>query len=161
MTRTIIMAIIMLMTSYNMVSAQQTEAQNNPTRQRLTREQLAEKQAKHMAQELQLSDAETEKFVKTFSECQKEIWALRPKQQQGNEPKTEQDNEARIKQRFAMSEKILDIRQKYYKEYSKFLTQAQIEKMYELERKDMKRMAGKAKDGRRQGRGPRPQQKND
>ena len=54
---------------------------------------------------------------------------------------SEQDNEDRIKQRFAMSEKILDIRQKYYKEYSKFLTQTQIEKVYEQERKMMNRLA--------------------
>ena len=54
---------------------------------------------------------------------------------------SEQDNENRIKQRFAMSEKILDIRQKYYKEYSKFLTQTQIEKVYEQERKMMNRLA--------------------
>lgn len=54
---------------------------------------------------------------------------------------SEQDNEDRIKQRFAMSEKILDIRQKYYKEYSKFLTQTQIEKVYEQERRMMNRLA--------------------
>lgn len=40
-----------------------------------------------------------------------------------------------------MSEKILNIRQKYYKEYSKFLTQTQIERVYEQERKIMKRYA--------------------
>ena len=50
-------------------------------------------------------------------------------------------NEERIKQRFARSEKILNIRQKYYKEYSKFLTQAQIEKVYKQERLLMKRYA--------------------
>ena len=54
---------------------------------------------------------------------------------------SEQDNEERIKQRFAMSEKLLNIRQKYYKEYSKFLTQAQIEKVYEQEHKMMNRLA--------------------
>ena len=34
-----------------------------------------------------------------------------------------------------MSEKILDIRQKYYKKYSEFLTQRQIQRVYEIEKK--------------------------
>ena len=42
-----------------------------------------------------------------------------------------------------MSEKILDIRQKYYKKYSQFLTQQQIQRVYELERQMMKRFAQK------------------
>lgn len=57
---------------------------------------------------------------------------------------TEQDNEKRIKERFVRSEKILNIRQKYYKEYSKFLTQSQIEKVYEYERKMMNRLSKKS-----------------
>ena len=45
-----------------------------------------------------------------------------------------------IKDRFEHSEKILKIREKYYKEYSKFLTQKQIQRVYELEQKTMKRL---------------------
>ena len=44
-----------------------------------------------------------------------------------------------------MSEKILNIRQKYYKKYSQFLTQQQIQRVYELERQMMKRFAQKGK----------------
>ena len=36
---------------------------------------------------------------------------------------------------------ILDLREKYYKKYSQFLTQKQIERVYELESKVMRRMA--------------------
>ena len=56
-----------------------------------------------------------------------------------------------------MSEKILNIRQKYYKKYSQFLTQQQIQRVYEIERQMMKRFAqrgsrkGMGKDGK-----PRP-----
>ena len=39
------------------------------------------------------------------------------------------------------SEKLLQIRQKYYAEYSKFLTQNQIKRVYVLERQMMKRLA--------------------
>ena len=64
-----------------------------------------------------------------------------PRQRHNKQGLSEQENEERIKQRFAISEKILNIRQKYYKEYSKFLTQAQIEKVYEQERKMINRLA--------------------
>ena len=63
-----------------------------------------------------------------------------------------------------MSEKILDIRQKYYKEYSKFMTQKQIQRVYEIEKNMMKRFAQrKGKNGQRPMRGqfgPRPMDKN-
>ena len=42
-----------------------------------------------------------------------------------------------------MSEKILNIRQKYYKKYSQFLTQQQIQRVYEIERQMKKRFAQK------------------
>lgn len=72
----------------------------------------------------------------------KDIWALGPRLRHNRQGgASEQENEERIKQRFARSEKILNIRQKYYKEYSKFLTQAQIEKVYKQERLLMKRYA--------------------
>ena len=135
--RTFVIAIMMI------ASCTTVFAQPNTQKQRMSREQLAEVQAKHIAGELAFSDAVTEKFVKTFCDCQKEIWALGPRPRPGKQGMSEQENEERIKQRFAMSEKILNIRQKYYKEYSKFLTQTQIEKVYEQERKMMKRLANR------------------
>ena len=135
--RTFVIAIMMI------ASCTTVFAQPNTQKQRMSREQLAEVQAKHIAGELAFSDAVTEKFVKTFCDCQKEIWALGPRPRPGKQGMSEQENEERLKQRFAMSEKILNIRQKYYKEYSKFLTQAQIEKVYEQERKMMKRLANR------------------
>ena len=68
--------------------------------------------------------------------------------------KSDAQTEQEIKQRFEMSEKILNIRQKYYKKYSQFLTQQQIQRVYELERQMMKRFAqkgprkGMGKDGK-------------
>ena len=140
--RTFVIAIMMI------ASCATVFAQQNTQKQRMSREQLAEVQAKHIAGELAFSDAVTGKFVKTFCDCQKEIWALGPRPRPDKQGMSEQENEERIKQRFAMSEKILNIRQKYYKEYSKFLTQAQIEKVYEQERKMMKRLANRGKRGK-------------
>lgn len=109
-------------------------------KQRISREQLAEKQAQYIAKDLSLDNETTTKFINTYIKCQKEVWALGPRPRRnlnGNEEQTEQD----IKKRFEMSEKILDIRKKYYKEYSKFLTQTQIQRVYKLEKNMMKRLA--------------------
>ena len=45
------------------------------SRQRMTREQLAETQAKYIAQKMEMDDTTAEKFVATFCQFQKEIWA--------------------------------------------------------------------------------------
>lgn len=132
---------IMMIASCAAVFAQESPSWHPDRKQRISREQLAEVQAKHIAGELAFSDAVTERFVKTYCDCQKEIWALGPRQRSNKQGMSEQENEERIKQRFAISEKILDIRKKYYKEYSKFLTQTQIEKVYVQERKMMNRLA--------------------
>lgn len=143
MTRIIrtLLIVIMMVASNVVAIAQQPNRQ-----QQVSREQLAEIEAKHIAHELAFSDAVSGKFVATYCNYKKDIWALghrlRPNRRGGA---SEQDNEKRIKQRFARSEKILNIRQKYYKEYSKFLTQAQIEKVYEQERMLMKRHAKRGK----------------
>lgn len=138
--RTFIIAVMMI-ASCATVFAQQSTPQRTDQKQRISREQLAEVQAKHIASKLAFSDAETERFVKTYCNCQREIWALGPRKRPGKQGMSEQENEKRIKQRFDMSENILNIRKKYYKEYSKFLTQTQIEKVYEQERKIMNRIA--------------------
>lgn len=120
-------------------------AQNNQ-RQRLTREELADKQARHIAQTMAFDEATTKQFVETYTACQKEIWALGPRMKGGRQKaKVQQQTEAEAKEDIAMqferSEKLLQIRQKYYAEYSKFLTQNQIKRVYVLERRMMKRLA--------------------
>lgn len=120
-------------------------AQNNK-RQRLTREELADKQARHIAQTMAFDDATTKQFVETYTACQKEIWALGPRMKGSlQKAKIQQQTEAEAKQdialQFERSEKLLQIRQKYYAEYSKFLTQNQIKRVYVLERRMMKRLA--------------------
>ena len=154
----ILMMVVTMMTVSTSVFAQ---APNQ--KQRLSREQLAEKQAQYIAHDLGLDDMTCSKFIDTYTQCQKEVWALgpRPHHKKG-EVKTDAQTEQEIKQRFEMSEKILNIRQKYYKKYSQFLTQQQIQRVYEIERQMRKRFAqkgprkggnhaGKPKPGRFQG----------
>ena len=147
------MMVVMMMTVTANVCAQTPNQ-----KQRLSREQLAEVQAKHIAHDLGLDDKTSSKFIDTYTQCQKEVWALgpRPRHKKGDVVSDAQ-TEQMIKQRFEMSEKILDIRQKYYKKYSQFLTQLQIQRVYEIERQMMKRFAqrGSRKGGNHAGK-PRP-----
>ena len=118
--------------------------QNNDNRQRISREQLAGIQAKEIAEEMAMDDATRQKFIDTYDRYQKEIWALSPKlgKQRGrdNFERSDAESEQLIKDRFARSQQILAIRQKYYTEYSKFLTQRQIERVYELEKQIKQRL---------------------
>uniref|UniRef100_UPI0025D0FECB hypothetical protein n=1 Tax=Prevotella sp. TaxID=59823 RepID=UPI0025D0FECB len=156
----ILMMVVAMMTVSTSVFAQ---APNQ--KQRLSREQLAEKQAQYIVHDLGLDDKTSSKFIDTYTQCQKEVWALgpRPHHKKG-EMKTDAQTEQEIKHRFEMSEKILNIRQKYYKKYSQFLSQQQIQRVYELERQMMKRFAqrgprkGMGKDGRPGPRMQRPAQ---
>ncbi len=142
---------VVAMASCTALFAQKSDQQRPDKGQRMSREQLAEVQAKHIASELDFSDDVTEQFVKTYCDYQKEVWALGPRPGRPDKDKrelSEQENEKRIKERFARSEQILSIRKKYYEEYSKFLTQSQIEQVYEQEHKVMERLS-------RHGDGPR------
>ena len=106
--------------------------------QRMSREQLAEKQAKHIAHELALDETTTRQFVETYCAYQQEMWALGPRHNAKAE--NEEEAEQAIKERFERSQQLLDLREKYYEEYSKFLTQKQIQRVYELERQAMNRL---------------------
>lgn len=129
---------ILLLAAYIATSCM-TQAQNN--RQQLTREQLAEVQAKHIAKETGMDDATSKRFINTYCDFQKEIWALNPKKRIQHRDMDEKETGQAIQNRFEHSQKILDIREKYYGIYSEFLTQKQIERVYKLERQMMRRLA--------------------
>ena len=114
-------------------------AQNR--KQRLTREQLAEVQAKHIAKEMAMDKATSQRFIKTFCQFQRDIWALGPRPKQSHSQMTDEETGQALKARFAHSRKILDLRQKYYAIYSEFLTQKQIQRVYELERQMMEHLS--------------------
>ena len=105
---------------------------------------LAEKQGKYIAHELAFDEQTTQKFLATWLDYQKEVWALGPRlKKHDKDSQTDAEAEQAIKQRMERSQKILDLREKYYKKYSAFLTQKQIERVYELEQKAMKKLSKK------------------
>ena len=125
-------------------------AQHRRGGERISREQLAEKQAKHIAEELALSSEVSEKFIATYLKCQQEVWALGPRQgRPGKGAMSESQTDSEIQSRFDRSQKLLDIRKKYYAEYSKFLTAKQIDRVYKMEHQMMKRLNGRRNSRRR------------
>lgn len=106
----------------------------------MTREQLAEAQAHFIADEMAMDDTTAKQFVETFCQFQKDIWALGPRPKRDASHLSDKEAEQAMNERFTHSQKILDLRKRYYLKYSKFLTPKQIERVYELERKMMNRL---------------------
>lgn len=122
-------------------------------RKRITHEQMTKMKADRLAEELALDDKTAAKFKEAYIRYVNEMNQLwrhdlpqSPKvdneaQPQRKERKTLTDEEVEkiIKGRFAQSRKMLDIREKYYDVFRKFLTPKQIQKVYDKEIKDMGR----------------------
>ena len=129
------------MTLLLMLSAIGANAQD--AKQRMSREQMAETQARHIAADLNLDGSTYDRFVETYKKYKNELWQTAPKRNRKDGRKaseTEEQAAEKMRLRFERSQKVLDIRNKYYKEFSKFLTQKQIELMYDKERKIMQRL---------------------
>ena len=157
----ILLTTIMMIVFSTAVSAQEANAQQTSKKQRMSREQMAAMQAKHIARQLALDDATSQKFIETYSAYQKEVWALRPKghgQKKNRAEMTDAEAEKAIKDQFEHSQKMLSLRQEYFDKYSKFLTAKQIQRVYELEKQSMNRLAKRGPMNQRGKRnaGPRP-----
>ena len=138
----LMMLYFMIMASITLAMAQQNY--NGKERKRPNMEQFTQMQANRIAQQLAFDDKTTNKFVETFCNCRKEIAATRiphPKKKPGEMTDAEVDKN--IKAKFQQSRKILDIREKYYNAYSKFLSPKQIQRVYDLERNDFNHFAKK------------------
>ena len=121
----IVLVAILSIASSTMAMAQKQDGD----KKRLSREQLAEKMARNIAKKLAFNDEQTQKFVDAYSRQQKEIWAL-----------GENKHPQNVQERLDRSEKILSIRKKYYKEYASFLSDEQVNRVYDIDRRQMKQM---------------------
>ena len=115
---------------------------------RMSVEQLAELRSKRIAQTLALDDATAEKFTTTFCACQKDMYAANKAMKENKGKKRSEMTDAEIdtmlKDRFKQSRKLLDLREKYYGEYRKFLSARQVQRVYKLEKQDFKKFASQA-----------------
>lgn len=132
-----ILSAVLLLASCFIYAASAQESQKSE----FTPEQKAEFKAKKLANVLLLSDDSTQKFVPVYKAYRSELDAINEKYRlakRGEELKgqTMSDSEvdAFIRNGFAKSKAILDIRIAYYDKFLKVLTPKQIKKMYEEER---------------------------
>lgn len=139
--KTALVALVMLFGTTSIMA--QTDQSDNQTARR---EQLAKTQAQYIARQLGLDNATREKYVNTFMDYQKELWTIgrKPEQNKGKQL-TDAEVKQNVENRFEHSQKLLDLRKKYYKKYSQFLTPQQIERAYQLERQSLKRLTERHK----------------
>lgn len=125
------------------LGVQAMSAQNNQKhgRKRITMEQMVDMQARKIVNDLGLDDATAAKFTDVYKKYMNEINDLRKKdtpkvkkenKDEGKAPKnmTDADIDKMMKDRFIQSRKMLDIREKYYHEFRKFLSPKQVQKVY-------------------------------
>lgn len=110
--------------------------------------------AAHISQILCLDDATAMQFSTLYAQYSQEMRAARQKYARTKPQKskgdartqlTDDEIKANIEKSFALSQAIIDIRRKYYAEYLKILTPRQIERLFELEKKDGERLREMAK----------------
>ena len=170
-----VVLVALLLGSQMTLSAQNRD--NKEKKQRPTQEQMMQMQTNQMVRALMLDDATAakftpiyEKYLKELRECRMMNFKARARKDadQSTEANTAKETpkpvmtDAEIakmlKDQFAQSRKMLDIREKYYNEFRKFLSPKQIQKMYNMEkhngdkfRKEMRKRQGMKKqhDGRR------------
>lgn len=141
----------LLMGSQMTLSAQNKG--NKERKERPTAEQMMQRQTDHMVKALMLDDATVAKFTPVYEKYLKE---LRECRMMGHKPRVKKEatqgvnasaakdapkpamTDAEIakilKDQFAQSRKMLDVREKYYNEFSQILSQKQIMRIYQMEK---------------------------
>ena len=128
-------------------------------RPRMTMEQLADKQAAKIVTDLGLDDKTAAKFTEVYKKYMKELDDVRKEfplygvkgmkaKAQASIP-TDEEVDKMMRDRFKQSRKMLEVREKYYDEFRKFLSPKQVQTVYDhgqmnrnLFHKEMNRRAG-------------------
>ena len=149
-----------------LMGTQVMNAQNEPDkksdkrmRPRMTMEQVADKQAAKIVTDLGLDDKTASKFTEVYKKYMKELDDVRKEfplygvkgmkaKAQASIP-TDEEVDKMMRDRFKQSRKMLELREKYYDEFRKFLSPKQVQKVYDhgqmnrnLFHKEMNRRAG-------------------
>ncbi len=127
------------------IRAQETTRSEKPVpqQQHKTPEQLDTMRARHIASELAFDEETARQFIETYCQYHKKFRDLRAGQPRvkNGDGQTEEAIRQSILAQFDQSRKMLDLREKCYTEYSHFLTQRQIRRVYELEREVNQRLS--------------------
>lgn len=131
-------------------------AQNHPNHSRPAKHNYRAMQCNQIIQALMLDDATAAKFKPVYEQYMADMRATRGKSAahkkevkapgEAAQPKakptpkpmpTDSEVEQAIKDRFAQSRKMLDVREKYYHEFRKILSPKQIMRIYQIEKKNV------------------------
>ena len=163
------MLIVACVMGTQVMNAQADKPKEKKEHKRPTMEQISEMQCHRIVNELGLDDKTAAKFSEVYKKYMKEMNDLRlkniPKKSEMKKdelpmPKSLTDAEVdkMMRDRFAQARKMLDIREKYYDEFRKFLSPKQVQKVYDQGmgnqgrfHKEMSRRSGMSKDGKRRG----------
>lgn len=103
----------------------------------LTPEQRMERHTERMARKLNLDDKTAAKFNDVYKRYLTEMQGVRDKFQplrpEGGKSLTDEQVEQNLLNRFARSRAILDVREKYYREFRKVLNVRQLDRIYDNE----------------------------
>ena len=166
-TKFIYVILAALLIGSQTISAQNKD--NKTNKQRPTPEQMIQRQANQMVTTLMLDDATAakftpvyEKYLKELRECRMMNRKPRTEKAQGTETEAKKEGQrpsmtdaeiaTMLKNQFAQSRKMLDVREKYYNEFSKILSQKQIMKIYQQEKSNANKF--KKEFDRRKGQKP-------
>ena len=129
------------------MDAQNREHGKRQHHKRMSVEQMADKQANKIVGDLGLDDKTAAKFKDVYAKYMKEMndlrkegmdFRMRGRIQKGDtlakmkmQMPTDAEVDKMMRDRFKQSRKMLDIREKYYDEFRKFLSPKQVQKVYD------------------------------
>lgn len=117
------------------IASAPASAAAKPKKEKPSSEQLAVKQACYIANSLNLDSKETQQFIDVYSRYQSEAMKIKQVPKSNKAPATDDEARKLIKSQIESSEQQIKLHKKYYQIYSSFLTQTQIWKVYQLEKK--------------------------
>ena len=155
-TKYFFMMMVGVLMGTQVMNAQDNEQGKKRSRKRMTMEQMVDMQSRKIIGDLGLDDKTAARFTDVYAKYMKEMNDLRkeymPKRPEaGKKPSMPTDAEVdkMMRDRFKQSRKMLDIREKYYDEFRKFLSPKQVQKIYDQGQmnhgkfhKEMNRRAG-------------------
>jgi len=108
--------------------------------ERLSDDEILRMQTRDIVSWLNLDDNTKDKFIKEYSAFRKEIDAVSKSAAAPVGTDNEADIDKALQKNFEVSEKILDIRKKYYARFKTFMQPSQIREMYRIENESGRRM---------------------
>ena len=163
------MLVVAFVMGTQVINAQANKPKGKREHKRPTMEQIIQMQSQRIVDELGLDDKTAVKFTDVYKKYMKEMNDLRlknmpkksdMKKDEVNKPRnfTDAEVDKMMRDRFAQARKMLDIREKYYDEFRKFLSPKQVQKVFDKGmdnhgrfRKEMNRRSDMNKEGMRRG----------